>query len=1266
MRSLALLILMGVFVAAAAAQNLVADPTSVSLTAAPGEYGQVGIITVTSSGAPLSGIAVSASTQSGGNWLRVARDSLSTPATVGVLGDATKLSQGVYNGTVTITASSPVSRSLSIPVTFTVGSGGTPSSSFSVDRTTLSFAGQVNGAAPASQQINVSSTPSGTTFSVTRSTTDGSNWLQVSPTSGTAPAAITVAVNTTGLMAGNYSGTITLTPETGNPVTVSVSLSLAAPPGLNASPASLQFSYSVGGSEPAAQTINVSAPSATAFTVSVHTTEGGGWLTVAPLAGTTPQGLAVTVSPSTLATGVYHGTITLSAPTLTNPTVDVPVTLTVTNAGTTAGLQVDSTSLSFGAQSGGATPDTQRVAVGSNPPGISFLASVATTSGGDWLTVSPTTGTAPATLTVSVKTLPVGIYTGTITLTPATGAPVTIAVSLTITAGPAITASVSSLQFYYTIGTKTPDAQSFNVTAISSINFKVAASADVSGWLTASPKSAVAPNLVTVTVDPKGLASGTYSGKVTVSTATGDSIDVTVILTVSTGPLLVVNSSPLTFIFQPGGSNPPAQTVAIASTAYSVPFTAAVVTSDGGSWLTISTNAGTTPQNLTVAVAPGSLSAGVYYGTLTVSAVNVANSPVTIPITLTVSSSVLVASVLSVNFNYQIGGVNQVLAQPVMITASGGDEVPGTATPSIANCPSGWLQVSPTSFTTPATITVTLNPAGLSQPQSCAGVILLISNGSSTLLSVGVTVTTTPAVNITPLSLTLYAPSRSQSTTQTIEVSKTDNTLVPFIHSATTSTGGSWLSVTRADGTTKSTLTVSANPASLVVGAYSGTITIKSGSSQQWSIPVKFIVTPATSAWVNPQTLFFTQTVGGTPPPAQKVKLSTIEGGFAFTASVLEGSPASGVVSVSPTSGTTGTEVSVSILPNTLSPGSYNTALVLMVPEAGSKPLTVPISLTVADVPKGATIAASPQVLVFSVQQGGAAPAGQDIKLTSVGGSYNVAASVANGARWLKITPVASTTPSVVTVLVDPSGLAPATYNETVVLTSAGISPSPISVPVRLEVTAVPVILPLISGIANAASGVRGSIAPGEIVIISGDKLGPAEGVNFKLTSGGTVDTTLAGTQVFFDEVPAPLLYVSSGQINAIVPYEVAGRGIVQTTVSAQGVKSDPYTIQVGATAPGIFTTGQNGRGPAAALNSDNGLNALLPPYLPAKRAALCNCSRTGEGLLQPPLVTGSVTEGTHIPVAEVKATVAGLPAEVVFAGAAPQSHRGPLPGQCP
>ncbi|MGH9615012.1 MAG: hypothetical protein ACRD4E_04035, partial [Bryobacteraceae bacterium] len=57
---------------------------------------------------------------------------------------------------------------------------------------------------------------------------------------------------------------------------------------------------------------------------------------------------------------------------------------------------------------------------------------------------------------------------------------------------------------------------------------------------------------------------------------------------------------------------------------------------------------------------------------------------------------------------------------------------------------------------------------------------------------------------------------------------------------------------------------------------------------------------------------------------------------------------------------------------------------------------------------------------------------------------------------------------------------------------------------------------PIVSAIKNVASYSSGPIAPGEMILIGGTGLGPAQLVSLQLDANGKVATTLGGVQVLF------------------------------------------------------------------------------------------------------------------------------------------------------
>lgn len=188
-----------------------------------------------------------------------------------------------------------------------------------------------------------------------------------------------------------------------------------------------------------------------------------------------------------------------------------------------------------------------------------------------------------------------------------------------------------------------------------------------------------------------------------------------------------------------------------------------------------------------------------------------------------------------------------------------------------------------------------------------------------------------------------------------------------------------------------------------------------------------------------------------------------------------------------------------------------------------------------------------------------------------------------------------------------------------------------------------------ISGVVNSASGAAAAIAPGELVTIQGGMLGPAAALSF---STDPVATVLGGTQVSFGASAAPILYASATQINAVVPWEVAGQSQAIVQVQNAGGGSASWIVAVASAAPGIFTMGSTGTGQAVALNQDGSVNGSANA---ASVGSYVSIYFTGGGVTDPPGVTGSVVGGVVASLAQTAtATVGGVPATVSFAGSAP------------
>jgi uncharacterized protein (TIGR03437 family) len=185
--------------------------------------------------------------------------------------------------------------------------------------------------------------------------------------------------------------------------------------------------------------------------------------------------------------------------------------------------------------------------------------------------------------------------------------------------------------------------------------------------------------------------------------------------------------------------------------------------------------------------------------------------------------------------------------------------------------------------------------------------------------------------------------------------------------------------------------------------------------------------------------------------------------------------------------------------------------------------------------------------------------------------------------------------------------------------------------------------------VANAASLLGGPVAPGEIVSLFGEAIGASEPVTADLTSG-VAPRKLADVQVLVAGRAAPLFYVGPKQINAQIPYSIAGRGGVNIQVVAGGLLKAAATVQVADSAPGVFTIGDSGQ--AVALNQDGSFNS---PENPADRGSIIVLYATGEGTTDPVSVEG-VAAAAPAPSLTLPVTVriGGYPAEIQYAGPAP------------
>jgi len=317
---------------------------------------------------------------------------------------------------------------------------------------------------PVSATPLISRSPTSFSFSVTRGSTpadgtleiwnsgvdtinwtlsDDAEWLSESPTSGSSTSehdTVAVAVDITGMSAGDYSANITITAdEAGNsPRIVPVSLHISpAEPRISLSPENFSFAAVEGGPTHTVDTLGIWNSGIEILNWSVS--DDADWLSENPTSGSsTGEYDMVTVSVSTagMSAGDYSANITITAGEAGNSPRTVPVSLHISEAAPQISFTPES--LTFTAVEAGSTLANKTLEIWNS--GIEIL-NWSVSDDAAWLSENPTNGSSTdaydtTSVTVSVNTAGMagGDYSANITITaPGTSnSPQTVPVSLHI------------------------------------------------------------------------------------------------------------------------------------------------------------------------------------------------------------------------------------------------------------------------------------------------------------------------------------------------------------------------------------------------------------------------------------------------------------------------------------------------------------------------------------------------------------------------------------------------------------------------------------------------------------------------------------------------------------------------------------------------------------------------------------------------------------------------------------------------------------------
>ncbi len=649
------------------------------------------------------------------------------------------------------------------------------------------------------------------------------------------------------------------------------------------------------------------------------------------------------------------------------------------------------------------------------------------------------------------------------------------------------------------------------------------------------------------------------------------------------------------------------------------------------------------------------------------------------------------------------------------------------------------------------------------------------------------------SLTVDPSGLNFNLTQNAAAAIQTVNITNNSNQAVQFSASATTTSGGNWLTISAPQGSIASFnsfgLVVTANPSQLKEGTYSGTVSISIAGGSTVDVSVVAVVAGTQPNLQISQTgERFQAVVGGAATSPQTISvLNSSDSPLNFTASA---STISGGnwLSVSPSSGTTSAAasgaVTVSVNPAQLQPGNYYGKVQVAASGASNSPQTASVVLNVltpANSPGGVV---TPTGLIFAGALGGAAPASQTLSITNLSPdplTYVLTSFSGGASPWFTATPpsgtISSTSPATVTVQPSLQGLQPGFYIGDLVLnivsttataappqtlhveillvvlpagTSSSAQPalrprttsctptqlSPVFTllgtgfsaavgwPTAIEVTAVddcgnlmdsgnvtvtfssgdpalslvplgngrwtatwnaihvdpemtitalaqelkpalkgaasiggalqPNSVPSVStgGVVSAANfAANQPLAPGSFGAIFGSNL--SQGLN--ASNQLPLSNQLGGTSVFLGSEQLPLLFASGGQINVVVPYNAPVNSTQQLIVQQGSAISIPQTVVIAPAQPAVFT--QNGVGTGGALiNVYKSDGTPLPNNSPVIGGDVIVLYCSGLGAVNPPVAAGSPASGAVLShtVNPVTVMIGNKPGQVSFAGLTP------------
>jgi uncharacterized protein (TIGR03437 family) len=398
----------------------------------------------------------------------------------------------------------------------------------------------------------------------------------------------------------------------------------------------------------------------------------------------------------------------------------------------------------------------------------------------------------------------------------------------------------------------------------------------------------------------------------------------------------------------------------------------------------------------------------------------------------------------------------------------------------------------------------------------------------------------------------------------------------------------------------------------LTAGVYTGTITVSDPNAVD-----------------APQFVTVTALVGGDVPakleyyvPPNGSASSTFNTGGPATSTVSNNTPWLAIASNGAGSFEFGMPVPYTVTAtgqNGMATGDYNGSIAISGSSFAPDNKSIAVLLHVTTQP---ILQTNPASIAFRIAQGANKQTAYVATSNGGQGTLSISGVTAGGvpnttsAAWLSAQIVSGNT-SLVSIVADPTGLSPGTYQGTVTIASNAANSSVI-VPVQLNVVAQTTPVSAAGGVVNNGTFAAGeSLSQGDIAALFGDQLtygDPQQAGSLPLPA------ILGGTQVLVNGQPAPVYYVSASQINFEIPIDAATNdATVQVVRNGQAGNIAYLNIQV--SEPRFITNG----GTYAIMTTPNGSLTGIPSH-PVTAGDIVVIYTIGLGPTSPPVPSGTAS----------------------------------------